>query len=90
MIITEKCVFQVDPEAGLKLTEIADGVTVDEIRATTGSHFEVGKAHYTHLVLMFSLYTANNNTGISFIILHINLTRMAHYGYPTLAHYTFL
>ena len=42
MIITEKCVFQVDPNSGLKMTEIADGVTVDEVRAATGGHFEVG------------------------------------------------
>ena len=43
MIITEKCVFQVDPEAGLKLAEIADGMTVDEVRAATGGQFEVGR-----------------------------------------------
>lgn len=35
--------FQVDPEAGLKLTEIADGVTVDEVQAATGVHFEVSR-----------------------------------------------
>ena len=35
--------FRVDPEAGLKLTEIAEGVTVDEVQAATGVHFEVSR-----------------------------------------------
>ena len=35
--------FYVDPEAGLKLTEIADGVTVAEVQAATGVHFEVSR-----------------------------------------------
>ena len=41
MIITEKCVFDVDREAGLKLVEIADGVNVDDLKAATGCPFEV-------------------------------------------------
>lgn len=40
-IITEKCVFQVDPERGLVLTEIADGVSVEDIINSTGSDFVV-------------------------------------------------
>lgn len=43
LIITEKCVFHVDPETGLKLTEIADDVTVAEVQAATGVHFEVSR-----------------------------------------------
>ncbi|KAL1959883.1 hypothetical protein VTO42DRAFT_1028 [Malbranchea cinnamomea] len=40
-IITELCVFDVDFAAGLTLIEIADGVTVDEVRAKTGAPFKV-------------------------------------------------
>ncbi|CAB3371614.1 Hypothetical predicted protein [Cloeon dipterum] len=41
-IITDLCVFQVDKEAGeLELTEIADGVTVEQIIAATGCTFRV-------------------------------------------------
>lgn len=41
-IITDLCVFQVDREKGsLTLTELADGVTVDEIREKTGAAFAV-------------------------------------------------
>ncbi len=31
VLITEKCVFQVDAEKGLLLTEIAEGYTTDDI-----------------------------------------------------------
>jgi 3-oxoacid CoA-transferase len=31
LIITEKCVFQVDLEKGLTLTEVAEGYTPDDI-----------------------------------------------------------
>jgi len=31
VIITEKCVFQVDPEKGLTLIEVAEGYTPDDI-----------------------------------------------------------
>ncbi|MBC7550523.1 MAG: 3-oxoacid CoA-transferase subunit B [Cellulomonas sp.] len=40
MIVTEKAVFQVTPD-GLVLTEIADGLTVDDIRAITEADFTV-------------------------------------------------
>lgn len=40
-IITDLCVFDVDFVDGLKLIELADGVTVDEVRAKTGAPFKV-------------------------------------------------
>ncbi|KAK2716662.1 succinyl-CoA:3-ketoacid coenzyme A transferase 1, mitochondrial-like [Artemia franciscana] len=43
MIITEKCVFEVDKMKGLILTEIAEGVEMAEIVAATGCLFEVSK-----------------------------------------------
>jgi 3-oxoacid CoA-transferase len=39
MIITELCVFEVDFKKGLTLTELADGVTVEDIRAKTEAPF---------------------------------------------------
>ncbi|KAI5304449.1 hypothetical protein KEM55_000061 [Ascosphaera atra] len=42
-IITELCVFDVDFSRGLTLVEIAEGVTVDEVKAKTGAPFEVAK-----------------------------------------------
>ncbi|XP_019881862.2 succinyl-CoA:3-ketoacid coenzyme A transferase 1, mitochondrial [Aethina tumida] len=41
MIITEKGVFEVDPEAGLTLVEIAEGVNVEDILMSTGCEFQV-------------------------------------------------
>lgn len=41
MIITEKCVFEVDAEKGLTLTELADGVKVEEVIMATGCEFGV-------------------------------------------------
>ncbi|KAI0224557.1 Succinyl-CoA:3-ketoacid coenzyme A transferase 1, mitochondrial [Lamellibrachia satsuma] len=41
MIITEKGVFNVDHNRGLTLTELAEDVTIDEIRQATGCDFEV-------------------------------------------------
>lgn len=41
MIITEKCVFDVDPEKGLTMTEIADGVSVQDIVEATKCDFQV-------------------------------------------------
>uniref|UniRef100_A0A6P7GZR2 Succinyl-CoA:3-ketoacid-coenzyme A transferase n=1 Tax=Diabrotica virgifera virgifera TaxID=50390 RepID=A0A6P7GZR2_DIAVI len=43
MIITEKAVFTIDPEAGLKLIEVAEGVGVEDILASTGCTFEVAE-----------------------------------------------
>ena len=36
-----QCVFDVDFTEGLTLIEVADGVTVDEVRAKTGAEFKV-------------------------------------------------
>ena len=36
-----QCVFDVRPGKGLTLVELADGVTVDEVRKSTGCAFEV-------------------------------------------------
>lgn len=41
MVITDLCVFDVDPERGLVLTELHPGVTVDDVRAKTGCDFLV-------------------------------------------------
>ncbi|KAK9871804.1 hypothetical protein WA026_014259 [Henosepilachna vigintioctopunctata] len=41
LIITEKGVFSVDKGKGLTLKEIADGFSVDDIKACTGCDFEV-------------------------------------------------
>ncbi|XP_022912650.1 succinyl-CoA:3-ketoacid coenzyme A transferase 1, mitochondrial-like [Onthophagus taurus] len=40
-IITEKAVFNVDPENGLTLIEVAEGVQVEDIVASTGCTFQV-------------------------------------------------
>ena len=40
-IITELCVFDVDFTTGLTLIELADDVTVDEVRSKTEADFEV-------------------------------------------------
>lgn len=40
-IITDLCVFDVDFSSGLTLVEIGDGVTVDDVRAKTGTEFKV-------------------------------------------------
>ena len=41
MIITNLCVFDVEPGQGLTLTELHPGVTVEEVRAKTGCDFNV-------------------------------------------------
>ena len=40
-IITDLCVFDVDSVNGLTLAEVAEGVTVDEVRAKTEAPFNV-------------------------------------------------
>lgn len=40
-IVTEKAVFDVDPNDGLTLVEIADNLTLDELRSCTGCTFKV-------------------------------------------------
>ncbi|CAF3956907.1 unnamed protein product [Rotaria magnacalcarata] len=44
MIITEKCVFEVDPEKGLTLTEIADGFSVEDIVKCTGCAINISNS----------------------------------------------
>jgi 3-oxoacid CoA-transferase len=41
MIITDLCVFDVDPQRGLTLTELHPGVTVADVRGNTGCDFVV-------------------------------------------------
>ena len=41
LIITEKCVFNVDKEIGLTLIELADGVTIKDLMSTTACSFKV-------------------------------------------------
>jgi 3-oxoacid CoA-transferase subunit B len=42
MIITDLAVFQrTDKASAFKLTEVAPGVSVDDVRAKTTAHFEV-------------------------------------------------
>ena len=36
-----QCVFEVDKDRGLRLTEISEGVSVDYVKASTGCLFEV-------------------------------------------------
>jgi 3-oxoacid CoA-transferase len=45
MIITDKAVFQIDKEGGtgLTLTEVAPGLTVDDVRSVTGCDFKVAE-----------------------------------------------
>lgn len=43
MIITEMCVFEVDKEEGLTLTELADGVTVEDVVESTGTEFQLAE-----------------------------------------------
>src|ERR1700741_1480221 len=40
-IITDLCVFEVEPEHGLTLTELRPGATVADVRAKTGCDFKV-------------------------------------------------
>lgn len=43
-IITDMCVFQVDrTKGGLTLTELAEGVTVEDVRSKTGAKFKVAE-----------------------------------------------
>jgi len=41
MIVTEKCVFNVDSESGLTLIEIAEGTTLEDVMNSTGCEFKV-------------------------------------------------
>jgi len=41
LIITDLCVFEVKPGGGLILTELHPGITVDDVRAKTGTPLDV-------------------------------------------------
>lgn len=43
LIVTDLAVFRVDPDTGLTLLEIAEGETLDSVRAATEAPFEVAK-----------------------------------------------
>lgn len=43
MIITEKGVFKVDPESGLELIELAEGVPLEDVIMNTGCSFRVSE-----------------------------------------------
>ncbi|CAH1154234.1 unnamed protein product [Phaedon cochleariae] len=43
VIVTEKAVFHVDPEIGLTLVEIAEGVGVEDVLMSTGCNFRVAE-----------------------------------------------
>jgi 3-oxoacid CoA-transferase len=43
LTIFQQCVFDVDFTDGLTLIELADGVTVDEIKSKTGAPFKVAE-----------------------------------------------
>jgi 3-oxoacid CoA-transferase len=43
MIITEKAVFDVDKEKGLTLLEIAEELTLDQLKECTGCDFKVSE-----------------------------------------------
>jgi len=44
MIVTDLCVFEVEPQVGLALKELHPGVTLEEVRAKTGCDFQVSLA----------------------------------------------
>jgi 3-oxoacid CoA-transferase len=44
LIITDLCVFKVEPGAGLVLTELHPGVSLEDVRAKTGAPFRVALA----------------------------------------------
>ena len=58
MIITEKCVFKVDKREGLTLIEIADGVEMSDLVATTGCEFKVNEKYifFCFLYLFLSFF----------------------------------
>lgn len=43
MIITERAVFEIDQSKGLRLVELAEGLTVDDVKKSTGCDFEVSQ-----------------------------------------------
>lgn len=43
LIITDKCVFEVNKEEGLTLIEIAEGVEIPDILNSTGCEFKISE-----------------------------------------------
>lgn len=75
MIITEKCVFSVDAESGLTLTEIAAGTTLADVMDSTGCEFKVAG---NHTDIYNSAFTLNNPKKFApekrFLTSHFNIT----------------
>ncbi len=55
LIITEKCVFQVNPTSGLTLVEIYPGVSIDEIHNATACDFQVNIIQVLFVLIKFIL-----------------------------------
>lgn len=56
LIITEKCVFQVDSEKGLTLIEVADGYTPDDIVKHTGAPINVNISNILFFIRNFQIF----------------------------------
>jgi len=41
MIITDLGVFEIKPDVGIVMTEIADGVSVEDVKAATGCDLKI-------------------------------------------------
>jgi len=55
LIITEKCVFEVNKEDGLTLIELAEGVEIPDIISSTGCEFKVIIKAQVQACLIFNL-----------------------------------
>ena len=96
VIITEKCVFQVDSSKGLVLTEIAEGYTAEDIKKCTGCPIEVSGAYCEGLLIELGLLSGfvgrqadatgpnlTQSDEISAIALHIHLREYIAYSLVT-------
>lgn len=48
LIVSDMCVMEVDKKSGLTLTELAPGITLDEVKAKTEAPFKVADKLVTH------------------------------------------